>query len=105
MAKYAVIETGSKQYRVAEGETILIEKLQGVEVGGTVEFDRVLAVGDEPLRLGRPFLKGVTVTAQIVASDRGPKLVGLKYKRKKRHRRKFGHRQPFMKALIKEIRA
>ncbi|MBI3461311.1 50S ribosomal protein L21 [Candidatus Acetothermia bacterium] len=104
MPKYAVIETGSKQYRVSEGETIVIEKLKGIPAGATVEFDRVLAVGGESLKLGQPYLKEVKVAAEIVESDRGPKLLGFKYKRKTRRRRKFGHRQSYMKAIIKEIR-
>ncbi|MBI1742402.1 50S ribosomal protein L21 [Candidatus Acetothermia bacterium] len=104
MSKYAVIETGSKQYRVSEGETIVIEKLKGIQAGATVEFDRVLAVGGESLKLGQPYLKEVKVAAEIVESDRGPKLLGFKYKRKTRRRRKFGHRQSYMKAVIKEIR-
>ncbi len=104
MSKYAVIETGSKQYRVAEGEMIVIEKLKGVEKGATVEFDRVLAVGGEGLKLGQPYLKGAKVSAEIVESDRLPKVLGFKYKRKTRRRRKFGHRQPYMKAKITEIK-
>ena len=104
MSKYAVIETGSKQYRVSEGETIVIEKLKGIQAGATVEFDRVLAVGGESLKLGQPYLKDAKVAAEIVESERGPKLLGFKYKRKKRRRRKFGHRQTYMKAVIKEIR-
>jgi large subunit ribosomal protein L21 len=104
MPKYAVIETGSKQYKVTEGETIVIEKLKGLQTGATVEFDRVLALGGETLKVGQPYLKGAQVAAEIVESGRGPKLLGFKYKRKTRRRRKFGHRQPYMKALIKEIR-
>lgn len=104
MSQYAVIETGSKQYRVAPGDTIVIEKLKGVEVGQQVEFSNVLLVGGEDVRIGTPYVQGARVVAEISQSFRGPKLDVFKYKRKTRHRRKIGHRQPYMKAVIKEIR-
>ncbi len=104
MSQYAVIETGSKQYRVAPGDTIVIEKLKGVEVGQQVEFANVLLVGGEDVRIGTPYVQGARVVAEISQSFRGPKLDVFKYKRKTRYRRKIGHRQPYMKAVIKEIR-
>lgn len=104
MAVYAVIETGSKQYRVSPGDAIVIEKLKGVEVGQQIEFKNVLLVGGDTPQLGRPYLSGARVVAEISKSFRGPKLDVFKYKRKTRRRRKIGHRQPYMEALIKEIR-
>ncbi len=104
MIRYAVIETGSKQYRVAPGDTIIIEKLKGVEAGTQVAFDKVLLVSNDTVQIGQPYLNGATVIAEITKSYRGPKLHVFKYKRKTRHRRKIGHRQPYMEALIKEIR-
>ncbi len=104
MNQYAIIETGSKQYRVAPGDTIVIEKLKGVEVGQQIEFQNVLLVSGDAPQLGKPYLPNARVIAEITKSYRGPKLHTFKYKRKTRHRRKIGHRQPYMGALIKEIR-
>lgn len=104
MSLYAVIETGSKQYRVSSGDAIVIEKLKGVEVGQQVEFPNVLLVGGEQLKLGTPYIPGARVVAEIAKSFKGPKLDVFKYKRKTRRRRKIGHRQLYMEALIKEIR-
>jgi large subunit ribosomal protein L21 len=104
MAAYAVIETGSKQYRVSPGDAIVIEKLQGVEVGHQIEFKDVLLLGGDTPRLGAPYVAGARVVAEISKSFRGPKLDVFKYKRKTRRRRKIGHRQPYMEAVIKEIR-
>ncbi|MDW8031514.1 MAG: 50S ribosomal protein L21 [Candidatus Bipolaricaulota bacterium] len=104
MAHYAIIETGSKQYRVAPGDTIVIEKLKGAGVGQEIAFTNVLLVGGETLQVGKPYLPHARVIAEITKSYRGPKLHVFKYKRKTRYRRKIGHRQPYMEALIKEIR-
>jgi large subunit ribosomal protein L21 len=104
MAVYAVIETGSKQYRVSPGDAIVIEKLKGVEVGKEIEFKNVLLLGGETPRLGTPYVAGARVVAEVSKSFRGPKLDVFKYKRKTRRRRKIGHRQPYMEAVIKEIR-
>lgn len=104
MSQYAVIETGSKQYRVAPGDTIVIEKLKDVEVGQQIEFRNVLLVGGDQARVGAPYVQGARVVAEVLQSFRGPKLDVFKYKRKTRHRRKIGHRQPYMRAVIKEIR-
>jgi len=104
MSKYAVIETGGKQYRVAEGDEIVIEKLNGVKAGDSIEFDKVLLVADNGSpKIGTPYVKGAKVLAQAVESFKGEKIIVYKYKRKTRYRRKRGHRQPYLKALIKEI--
>lgn len=104
MNQYAIIETGSKQYRVAPGDTIVIERVKGVEVGQQIEFQDVLLVSGDTPQLGKPYLPNARVIAKITKSYRGPKLHVFKYKRKTRYRRKIGHRQPYMEALIEEIR-
>ena len=92
---YAVIETGGKQYRVAAGDTIEVERLSG-EVGASIAIDRVLMVaGDEGISIGAPVVAGAQVNATISEQFRGPKLIIFKFKAKKRYRRKTGHRQPF----------
>lgn len=101
---YAIIETGGKQYRVAEGETVDVELL-GVEPGQVVELDRVLLVStDDGVYVGRPTVDGATVRARVVDMVKGPKIVVFKYKPKKRYRRKTGHRQKYTRLLIEEIR-
>jgi large subunit ribosomal protein L21 len=101
---YAVIETGGKQYRVEEGMLLEHEKLDGVAVGDSVAFDKVLLVvnGDD-VRVGTPYVDGVTVRGELQADGRGDKIVVFKYKSKKGYRRKQGHRQPVMATLIQAI--
>lgn len=103
MSQYAVIETGSKQYRVAPGDAVVIERLQGVAVGQQVEFRNVLLISGDQTHVGAPYVQGARVVAEISQSFRGPKLDVFKYKRKTRRRRKIGHRQLYMRAVIKEI--
>lgn len=92
---YAVIKTGGKQYRVAQGERLRVEKLAG-NIGDTVTLGEVLLVGSgEGVKVGKPTVSGAKVEAKIVAQDRGPKLVIFKFRRRKNYRRKSGHRQPF----------
>jgi large subunit ribosomal protein L21 len=101
---YAVIETGGKQYKVAEGQTIEVEKLPA-EVGETVELDRVLLlVDDEKVVTGNPTVKGAVVSATVVGQDRRRKVIVFKYKTRERYRRKKGHRQAFTRLRIGEIR-
>ena len=91
--KYAVIETGGKQYRVKVGDRLTIEKLD-LEAGGDVSFERVLMLGgDGSTRIGTPVVEGATVTASVNEHGRGEKIVVFKYKAKKRYRRRTGHRQ------------
>ncbi len=100
---FAIIETGGKQYRVAEGEVIEVEKLP-VPEGETVTLDRVLMVGDDKqVQVGRPLVEGARVEARAVGEDRGPKIVVFKYKPKIRYRRKTGHRQSFTRLHIERI--
>jgi large subunit ribosomal protein L21 len=102
---YAVIETGGKQYKVSEGDTLFIEKLDAAE-GDTVTFDKVLAVADgDNVSFGAPMVDGATVTANVVKNGRAKKIYVFKMKRKKNYRRKKGHRQPFTKVVIEKINA
>lgn len=92
---YAVIKTGGKQYRVAQGDRLRVEKLAG-NVGDTVTLDEVLLVGSgEDVTVGAPTVGGAKVEAKIVAQDRAPKIIIFKFRRRKNYRRKSGHRQPF----------
>jgi large subunit ribosomal protein L21 len=101
---YAVIETGGKQYRVAAGDTIEVERLPA-EAGSQVEIDRVLMVaGDEGVTIGAPVVSGAAVLATVTEHLRGPKIVVFKMKPKKRYRRKTGHRQELTRLKIDSIR-
>ena len=103
--KHAVIETGGKQYRVAEGDVIYVDKLN-VADGETVTFDKVLAVVDEAeSRFGAPTLDGATVSATVEKTGKGKKVRVYKMKPKKNYRRTQGHRQPFTKVTINTINA
>ena len=100
----AVIRTGGKQYRVAEGDLLKVEKLAG-DPGSKVTFDEVLMVlGDKP-QFGKPLVSGATVEAEIVAQDRGDKLIVFKFRRRKRYRKKQGHRQYFTQVKITGVKA
>lgn len=101
---YAVIETGGKQYRVAEGDTIFVEKLP-VKPGQEVVFDRVLLVSSpEGLKIGQPTVTGASVVGKVVKQGRARKIIVFKYKPKKNYRRKRGHRQPYTQVVIEQIR-
>jgi large subunit ribosomal protein L21 len=99
---YAVIETGGKQYRVAPGESIEVETLAG-DVGGDVEFDRVVAVMDGDAVKAGPAVQGARVKGTIVAHGRGEKTLVFKFKRKKQYKRTIGHRQNFTRVQVNEI--
>ena len=102
---HAIIETGGKQYKVAEGDTLFIEKLP-VEAGETVTFDKVLAVLDgDKATFGAPVVEGAKVSASVVKNGKGKKIIVFKYKPKKGYRRKQGHRQPYTKVTIGKIEA
>lgn len=96
---FAVIQTGGKQYRVAQGDRLRVEKLAG-DVGATVTFDKVLLVGGEQVKVGSPLVSGAKVSAEIVAQDRDKKLIVFKFRRRKNYRRKNGHRQPYTELKI-----
>ncbi|MBF8982163.1 50S ribosomal protein L21 [Lutibacter sp. B2] len=100
---YAIIETGGKQYRVQEGDTLFVEKLDVTE-GSTVEFDKVLVVSKEgQLTVGTPAVEGAKVSATVVENGKAKKVIVFKYKAKKDYRKKQGHRQPFTKITIDKI--
>jgi large subunit ribosomal protein L21 len=102
---YAVMETGSKQYRVAAGDTLEIERLQ-VEVGKPFTFDRVLLVNNEgKLSIGSPTVASASVVADVVGHIRGEKKIAFKMKRRKGYHRTVGHRQELTVVKIKEIKA
>lgn len=100
---FAVIATGGKQYLVAKGDKIQVEKLEG-KAGDKVAFDQVLAtISDKDYQLGKPALKDSTVEAKIVKQGRGKKIEVLKYKPKSKYRRKIGHRQAYTEVEITKI--
>jgi large subunit ribosomal protein L21 len=102
---YAVIETGSKQYRVSAGDTLKVERL-AVEAGQPVSFDRVLLVNnDGKLTVGSPTVASAAVVADVVEHIRGEKKVAYKMKRRKGFRKTIGHRQELTVVKIKEIKA
>ena len=102
---YAVFATGGKQYRAVTGDILKIEKLDA-EKGATVELDQVLMVGEgEDVKVGSPYLKGGKVTATIVEHGRGEKIRILKFKRRKHHMKRMGHRQDFTRIEITGIAA
>ena len=100
---YAIIATGGKQYKVAEGDIIKVEKL-GAEAGETVTFDQVLAVSNEGLKVGND-VAGATVTASVLGNGKAKKVIVYKYKRKTGYHKKSGHRQQFTAVKIEKINA
>ena len=103
--KHAIIVTGGKQYRVAEGDVIFVEKLD-VEAGETVKFDQGLAVIDEESSVfGTPVVEGAVVTGNVVKNGKGKKIRVYKMKPKKGYRKTQGHRQPYTKVQIEAINA
>jgi len=102
---YAVIATGGKQYRVAEGDTLRIEKLDAEE-GSTVEFDKVLMVGEgDDVKIGAPVVEGAKVSATVKGHGRGKKIEIIKFRRRKHHRKQMGHRQDYTEVQITGINA
>lgn len=99
---YAVIKTGGKQYRVAEGQRLRVEKLPG-SAGDKVTFNDILLVGGDTPKVGKPFVSGASVAAEITAQDRGKKVIVFKFRRRKNYRRKAGHRQPYTELKITGI--
>ena len=101
---YAVIVSGGKQHRVIEGEVLKLEKIE-VEVGGKINFDRVLLVVDgETVKIGEPEVKGAKVTAEVVGHGRHEKVKIMKFKRRKHHMKQMGHRQWFTEVKITGIK-
>lgn len=101
---YAIIATGGKQYKVAEGDIIKVEKLD-VEAGGTFTFDQVLAVNNGELKVGEPTVSGATVEASVLGDGKGKKVIVYKYKSKTGYHKKNGHRQQYTAVKIEKINA
>ncbi|MBM3350663.1 MAG: 50S ribosomal protein L21 [Betaproteobacteria bacterium] len=102
---YAVIKTGGKQYRVAQGEKLKVEKLD-IEVGGTVTLDQILMVSDgDNTTIGSPIIKGAKVKATVLSHGRGDKVMIFKMRRRKHYRKTQGHRQSFTEIKIEAIAA
>ncbi len=102
---YAVIETGGKQYRVAEGDILFIEKLD-VKADDVIDFDKVIVVGKEDgVVIGTPVVEGAKVTAKVLKNGKGKKIVVFKYRPKKDSKTKKGHRQPYTQVQIQSINA
>ena len=101
---YAIIATGGKQYKGAEGDVIRVEKL-GAAAGETYTFDQVLAVGGDELTVGCPTVAGASVSATVMEEGRGKKVIVYKYKRKTGYHKKNGHRQTYTQVKIEKINA
>jgi large subunit ribosomal protein L21 len=100
---YAVIRSGSRQYRVTRGDTIQVERLAAQE-GDTILLDQVLLVGsDDDVKVGMPIVDGFSVRATVLGDERGKKLTVFKYKRKNRYQIKTGHRQTYTRLRIEDI--
>ena len=101
---YAIIEACGKQYKVAEGDVVFFEKLD-TEVGKKVTFDKVVLVSDDKkVQIGSPYVKGIKVEGKVVSHGKGKKILVFKYKAKKNYRRTQGHRQPYTKVEITNIK-
>src|SRR3989344_3138255 len=98
---FAIIKTGGKQYKVAEGDTLVIEKLE--HEGDSVAFDDVLLVAGDEVKVGKPNVAGAKVTAKVLEEGKGKKKMVFRYKSKTRQHKKKGHRQPFTKVQILKI--
>ncbi|MFT4998552.1 MAG: large subunit ribosomal protein L21 [Flavobacteriales bacterium] len=100
---YAVIKSGGKQHRVVEGETLKLEKIE-VETGATIEFDEVLLVGEgDSVKIGEPVVAGAKVTAEVIDQARHKKVNIIKFKRRKHHMKRAGHRQWYTEVKITGI--
>ena len=99
---YAVIRTGGKQYRVAPGDLLRVERLPG-DVGAAIEFTEVLLTGGDTVRVGTPLVEGALVRGQIVRQSRDRKILVYKKKRRKNYRRRRGHRQSITTLRVTEI--
>jgi len=101
---FAIVETGGKQYKIAEGDVFSIEKIKDVEAGKSVKFDKVLLLDDgKTTKVGTPYIKGATVEVELLETGKGKKLHIQKFKAKSRYKRRVGHRQHFSKVSVKKI--
>ena len=101
---FAIFVTGGKQYKVAEGDVIFVEKL-GLAEGEKVTFDKVLCVNGETLSVGTPYVEGASVVANVLKNGKSKKIDVIKYKAKKNEKKKIGHRQDYTKIQIEKIEA
>lgn len=101
---YAIISAGNKQYRVSQGETIYIDKVN-LEDGSAISFDALLIENDGEIKVGNPVVEGAKVEGKVVAQVKGEKITIYKYKSKKNYHRRAGHRQPYTKVEITAINA
>ncbi|MFC0266509.1 50S ribosomal protein L21 [Kushneria aurantia] len=101
---YAVIKSGGKQYRVQEGQRVRLEKLD-VATGDSLDFDQVLMVGGDDVQIGAPLVDGAKVSAEVVSHGRGEKVHILKFRRRKHHMKRQGHRQWYTEVKITGISA
>ena len=99
---YAIIETGGKQLRVEEGQSIFVEKLDA-EVGSTITLDKVLLIGDKAVKVGNPYIKGASVAAKVEKQGKSKKIRVFKYKAKANEHKTIGHRQPYTRLVIEAI--
>lgn len=100
---YAVIHTGGKQYRVKKGDTIQVELLS-LDMGKTTDFSEVLLVGSgATVAVGQPFVNAASVSAEVIAIEKGPKIIVYHKKRRKQSDKKNGHRQPYTRLLITSV--
>jgi large subunit ribosomal protein L21 len=101
---FAIVETGGKQYRVAEGQVFSTEKLAGHQAGDTVVFDKVLVIDTgTTTKVGTPYIEGATVEVVLTTEGKGKKIIVQKFKSKSRYKRRLGHRQPFAKLTVKKV--
>ena len=101
---YAIIEDGGRQYKIQEGQEIEVDFRSEPKAGEKIQFDKVLAVsGDEGLRIGKPVLEGVSVSAEVLGVEMGEKIYIQKFRRRKNSRRRTGHRQMYTKVKIDKI--
>ena len=100
---YAIIETGGKQYKVSQGDRILVEKIEGAK-GTSYALEKVLLVSQEgKIQIGRPYLDGAKVLCEVLDQTKGDKVVSFKYRRRKGYRKKIGHRQQLTCLKVKEL--
>ena len=103
---YAIFEDGGKQYKVAEGDTVLLETRERAEGDNALTLDQVLMVGEgADAKIGQPWISGASVSATILEDFKTPKITGAKFKRRKGYRRMFGHRQQMLRVRIDKINA
>mgnify|MGYP001279896715 CR=1 FL=1 len=102
---FAIVETGGKQYKVAEGDIFSVEKLKDQKEGDVVTFDKVLLIDDgKTTKVGTPYIDGATIEVDLKETGKGKKLHIQKFKAKSRYKRRLGHRQAFSKVSVKKIK-